>query len=57
MEIVLAVFCGFVLDLIFGDPQHIPHPISCLLYTSGNSHEVTKKAAKVVRDIIERKAY
>ena len=27
MEIVLAVFCGFVLDLIFGDPQHIPHPI------------------------------
>ena len=27
MEIIIAVAIGFVLDLIFGDPQWMPHPI------------------------------
>ncbi len=27
MEILIAVFIGFILDLIFGDPLWLPHPI------------------------------
>lgn len=30
MELLLAVVLGFVLDLIFGDPHQLPHPI-CLI--------------------------
>ena len=30
MEILLAVIIGFILDLIFGDPLWLPHPIRLL---------------------------
>lgn len=47
MEIVIIVLLGFILDLIFGDPQWLPHPI-CLI---GN---LIKGMEKVLRRIFPK---
>lgn len=49
MEIVTAVFLGFVLDLIFGDPHRLPHPI-CLI---GN---LISKSEKLIRKVFPKSA-
>lgn len=30
MEILLAVLCGYLLDLLFGDPHCLPHPVQLM---------------------------
>ena len=30
MEILLAVLCGYLLDLLFGDPHWLPHPVQLM---------------------------
>ena len=32
MEILLAVLCGYLLDLLFGDPHWLPHPVQLMVY-------------------------
>ena len=48
MEVLIPVLIGFILDLIFGDPQWIPHPIRLI----GNA---ISKGELIIRKIIKSK--
>ncbi len=52
MEILIAVAIGFILDLIFGDPQWLPHPVRLigLMITKGEKllRKIFHKSNKAV---------
>ena len=48
MEVLIPVLIGFILDLIFGDPQWMPHPIRLI----GNA---ISKGELIIRKIIKAK--
>lgn len=50
MEIIIAVAIGFVLDLIFGDPQWLPHPIRLIGF-------LITKGEKILRQILPKKEF
>ncbi len=43
MEILAAVIIGFILDLIFGDPQWLPHPIRFIGWLISKGEKVLRK--------------
>lgn len=43
MEIVLAVLIGFILDLIFGDPHFLPHPIQFIGWLIDINEKILRK--------------
>jgi adenosylcobinamide-phosphate synthase len=45
MEILIAVFIGFILDLVFGDPQWLPHPVRLIGF-------LIAKGEKIIRRIL-----
>ena len=50
MEILIAAIIGFILDLIFGDPHCMPHPIRLIGF-------FISKGEKIVRKIIPKKEF
>ena len=50
MNFLFSVFLGFILDLIFGDPHFMPHPIRLI----GN---MISKGEKIIRKIMPKKEY
>ena len=50
MEILIAAIIGFILDLIFGDPHWMPHPIRLIGF-------FISKGEKIVRKIIPKKEF
>ena len=50
MEILIAAIIGFILDLIFGDPHWMPHPIILIGF-------FISKGEKIVRKIIPKKEF
>lgn len=46
MEILISMVLGFVLDLIFGDPMWLPHPIRLIGNTISKGEKVTRKIFK-----------
>lgn len=47
MEILIAIIIGFILDLIFGDPQWLPHPIRAIGL-------MISKGEKLLRNILPK---
>ena len=43
MRHLLALLCGFVLDLIFGDPQWLPHPVRGMGWLISHLEPVTRR--------------
>lgn len=43
MEILIAVIIGFILDLIFGDPQWMPHPIRFIGFLISKGEKAVRK--------------
>lgn len=43
MEILIAVVIGFILDLIFGDPQWLPHPIRLIGFLISKGEAILRK--------------
>ncbi|QNU67084.1 cobalamin biosynthesis protein CobD [Ruminiclostridium herbifermentans] len=43
MEILIAVFIGFILDLVFGDPQWLPHPVRLIGFLIAKGEKVIRK--------------
>lgn len=43
MEILIAVLIGFILDLIFGDPQWLPHPIRFIGFLISKGEKIIRK--------------
>ena len=50
MNFLFSVFLGFILDLIFGDPHFMPHPIRLI-------GSVISKGEKIIRKIMPKKEY
>ena len=50
MEFLFAVFLGFILDLIFGDPHWLPHPVQLI----GN---LISKGEKLIRKVMPKKEF
>ena len=50
MEILISMIIGFILDLLFGDPHWLPHPIRLI----GNT---ISKGEKLMRKIFKDKEY
>lgn len=50
MEILIALLIGFILDLIFGDPQWLPHPIRFIGF-------LISKGEKILRKILPKKEF
>ncbi|MHB8064579.1 MAG: adenosylcobinamide-phosphate synthase CbiB [Ruminiclostridium sp.] len=44
MEILIAVALGFILDLIFGDPHWLPHPIRLIGFLISKGEIIIRKA-------------
>lgn len=45
--IILITFCGFILDLILGDPHHFPHPVRVIGY-------FITKGEKIIRGLFSK---
>ncbi|HEY5585650.1 MAG TPA: adenosylcobinamide-phosphate synthase CbiB [Ruminiclostridium sp.] len=43
MEILIAVLIGFILDLIFGDPLWLPHPIRLIGFLISTGEKIIRK--------------
>jgi adenosylcobinamide-phosphate synthase len=50
VNFLFSVFLGFILDLIFGDPHFMPHPIRLI-------GSVISKGEKIIRKIMPKKEY
>ena len=50
MKLIIAILIGFILDLIFGDPQWMPHPIRLI----GN---LISNGEKIIRKIMPKREY
>ncbi|WMJ22049.1 adenosylcobinamide-phosphate synthase CbiB [Paludicola sp. MB14-C6] len=50
MEILVAVIIGFILDLIIGDPQWLPHPVRLIGF-------LIAKGEKIIRKILPKKEF
>ncbi|SFU42400.1 adenosylcobinamide-phosphate synthase [Clostridium sp. DSM 8431] len=46
MEILISMGLGFILDLIFGDPMWLPHPIRLIGNTISKGEKITRKIFK-----------
>lgn len=49
MEIVYAVMAGCILDLIFGDPQWLPHPIRFIGWLISSGEKILRKFCKSLK--------
>ena len=49
MEILLAVLCGYLLDLLFGDPHWLPHPVQLMGWCISKGEKLLRAACSPKR--------